>query len=93
LQHEAGLLAPTVGQGPPNRRGEKPGERIGNRRPVRQIAFPACARNPGQKWQRNKNGPIAGAKFQEVTVWVGDVRKGNASSRSAGRIGTSGNDA
>jgi hypothetical protein len=39
----------------------------------------------------NKKGPIAGATFQEATVWW-DVRKGDARFRSGGQNG-SGSDA
>jgi hypothetical protein len=40
---------------------------------------------------QTKNGPITGARFQEATM-VGNVRKGDASSRSAMRNGPLGND-
>jgi hypothetical protein len=53
------------------------------------------SRKSGETWGtlflRQKNGPIAGAKFQEATDLVGNVRKGDES-RSGGQNG-SGSDA
>jgi len=43
--------------------------------------------SPSAGFQEQKDGPIAGAKFQEATDLVGNVRKGDES-RSASRNGS-----